>query len=291
MAYNPLLKDLAKWSNEEHFYNERYIWWLRFSKLGGMKMTPELLERDIFKTPTVSADIRTGEEIHEVSEFYFSDNLGLQIRKEFEDLEMGIDEKLLTLDKESQRKNLKSLLYTQLEQIFQAVQTLVIPPLYLKVVKDEFRIMVLYFKKYLQINDIQEISGELLAGIDYLKYNYDKEDLANFQLKEFHKDLKNKGIISSSTTFVNLQRAFTNKAPVEKIHWIATNGEFFYFMNVLNEKKDLFKISQVWIAAYQCFVLFNKLGEKYSAKKLRSFKNPTQERRQKINDVISHLEV
>ncbi len=284
MTYHPLLEDLAKWENEEHFYAVRYNWWYNFSGFNGTDWVQKRLEEDEYKTPTTILDFKTGEPINEISTFSFTHNLGLRINSEFKKLLEDLQEKFLTLEKESQKISWIALINEQLDNILERVRNLELKEHYKKVIVEEIGKGIETISKLSPL-EIQEVSSTWS-----FKYKCENEIEKKSNLSSFTEELMRNGLIDGSEENIrNFKTFFIKGKTKDYIVWTGKKSELVTFFREL-VSKNFIDSDNHWVAVRNCFIILHKSKE-YPTNGLKSEKG-TQSKKKKemIFSLIDLLE-
>ncbi len=284
MIYNPILKNIEKWKNKEYIYGIRYKWWYNWSRYANLELNQKLLEQDEFDTPTTTIDFVTGEPIHEISIFSFSENLGLQIERDFKELHINFQDKFLTLEKESQKKNFLTLISEQVGAIATRVKELNIEDIYKDVLISEFK----KGQESIHILLPKEINNS--DAIWHFKYNCRTTIDRNENLSLLTNELVNRHLIEGSEGNVrNVKRFFKEGKVSEPIIWSGSKSELVTFFREL-VNRNLVDATNHWIAVDNCFLILHN-AKKYSTKGLKSEKGTQNiKRKEMIFSLIDLLE-
>lgn len=263
MKYHPLLEGLAKWQNEEHFFSERYHWWKQWAVLSGKELTVDLLEQDEFRTPTTTTDFKTGQTIQEISTFSFSYNLGFQIDREFKKLHKEIQDKLIILEKESQKKSFIAIIGEELEILGKKVNELNIKDMYKEVILEKFQTGKDSVK-----NLLIEESSILEHSWDF-KYKHIVQGWGKANLNQLVEELVSKSWLSGSEeNLKNFRSFFSGKTPKDIIIW---TGRMTYLKTFIHHivQKELVETRNHWIAIENSFVVIHN-KQRSSTKGIRN---------------------
>ncbi len=285
MTYHPLLEDLAKWENEEHFYAVRYNWWSQWPRFDNAPITPALLEKDEFKIPTDMVDFKTGETIYEISTFSFLQNLGIQMENEFKELYNAIQEKSFALETENQKKSLILFLLNETKTVRGKFLHLGIKNRYKEVLINEFQKGEDYLEKLLP-SEITKPSNDWNFKYDYLNRDGGKENL-----RIVVADLKKEGFIGQETPLRLFTRLFSGDAtaPKKKIVWTGRKGELTFFISKLANSKFM-TTNNHWVAVENYFEIFSA-GKEFSTSKLNTADKTTSKKQIEIlSKIILELE-
>ncbi len=273
MTYHPLLEDLAKWENEEHFYAVRYNWWYNFSGFNGTDWVQERLEKDEHKTPTTIRDFKTGDLVSEISTFSFTHNLGLRINSEFKKLLEDLQEKFLTLEKESQKISSIALIAGQLDNILGKVTNLELKGHYKKVIVEEIG------KGIETINKLSSLEIKEVSSAWSFKYTCENEIDKKSNLSSFTEELIRNGLIDGSEGNIrNFKTFFIKGKTNDYIVWTGKKSELVTFFREL-VSKNFIESENHWVSVRNCFIILHKSKE-YSTNGLKSEKG-TQSKKKK----------
>ena len=284
MEIHPLLEDLAKWSNEENFYSERYFWWYGFRGFNGEEWVKQNLEKDIHKQPVSSIDFRTGQPIHEIGTFMFSHDLKLKIQGEFKELRLSIQEKVISLETQNQQEGFTSLIIEQLKLVFADVKELEIPELYYKLIIAEISIGIDL------IEDLYKSETEVVNSIWCFEYLNDDAENRKKNIHYFLEELSNNGLIErTKENRASFKKFINNKKPKDFIIWNGSKAELVSLFKVLINK-DYIQSENHWVAVSSCFKI-SKKGREYHTMGLKSEKGSQDSKKiERINAIIQNLE-
>lgn len=291
MQYHALLEDLAKWNSDEYFYSFRYNWWNNLSGFNGADWVRKHLNEDEYRISQMEINPKTGELLEIDHTVSFTKNLRVTLDQEFKELQLNSKEQLRKLQNAKDRKSFKNCLFEDLSEVLNQIGKMPIEDLHRKIIQKVFEGNLMNLKVSLKTEIKSKKSKVTNAKIFYRKFDFDKEDLGNIQLKEFHKKLKTEKIIDPSTTYSNFKKAFTNEVLKEKIIWTASNAEFYYFMKSLKKNKGLFDLGPIWVSAHKNFAVYKDPRNLYTREDFNSWHNPGKELQHRINGFIEILEI
>lgn len=285
MTYiDKILTQLNKLTSTDGYSEIRYKFWRVYYEHYDIIVPLRLPESESFNITIESYNPYSGEIEKYSHDYEFSKFIETSINEWFHEFEDKLNRALYQLDNFKTKKAFIVAIYGQLKKIIENIEKE-------KSIKFEYKSIAIQTLKELlpkfAIKYKIEKSNNKLKGLNLYEehsFNYKFKNRNTKNLIDLYKHLIKNGYIDSKTLQKSFLNVFTNSIIEDRILWTATNGEFYFLIKEISTHDSFEKVkSDLWKLASKCFiVLNNKTGVEYDPIKFHSWKEPTEEKKNKI---------